>query len=259
MKIVARTWPLVILFVCCCLAIAVMQVAPFAGFPGGFQVPGIGRFYGPGGYMPPGGGPCSNIGIAYPSNPFYGWPVDFWAGDWNTVTSWFCDPRYFAGFTHYGIDLGRLSWSADPTHNIDGAPILCTTEKARVLQAAYCAPNAPCWNHGMGNFVQIEALLAVEVCETSLDENGLPVEVCEIIWEPSGWRATFMHLKTVDVAAGDECDYGQVIGTVDNSGNSTGPHLHYQINDPTGLAIDPAPSMANTYANILRDIYKGQR
>jgi murein DD-endopeptidase MepM/ murein hydrolase activator NlpD len=36
---------------------------------------------------------------------------------------------------------------------------------------------------------------------------------------------------------------GQALGKTDNTGNSTGPHLHYQINSPAAGAVDPAPTM----------------
>ena len=43
-----------------------------------------------------------------------------------------------------------------------------------------------------------------------------------------GTCALFLHLKTVAVAAGQVVPMGAFIGTVGSSGNSTGPHLHYQ-------------------------------
>lgn len=59
----------------------------------------------------------------------------------------------------------------------------------------------------------------------------------------TGWCVIYMHLQHVAVQVGDQVSPGQLIGWVDNTGASTGPHLHYQINDPAGVPVDPAPTM----------------
>jgi murein DD-endopeptidase MepM/ murein hydrolase activator NlpD len=47
------------------------------------------------------------------------------------------------------------------------------------------------------------------------------------------------HLKSIDVAVGDEIQFRQELGVVGSTGRSTGLHLHYevQIDD---VAYDPA-------------------
>jgi murein DD-endopeptidase MepM/ murein hydrolase activator NlpD len=253
-----KRWPLALLFplLCLCLvALALMQNAngDFPLLARGTPHPEYGT--GPGGGIPPGGGSCDNIGQENPKNPFGGWPAAFWPGNWNIISSWYCDPNYFKGYTHWGIDLARLDWSRDPTHAIDGAPALVTAERVIVRQAIGCPPANPCWNFGMGNFVQVEALEPHEECIPVPDKDP----VCEIIWVPSGWKATYMHLLDVSVQVSETLERWGVLGHIDNSGNSTGPHLHYQINDPDGKPIDPAPSMANSYTDELRTIWKEKR
>lgn len=44
-----------------------------------------------------------------------------------------------------------------------------------------------------------------------------------------GFTTVYGHLKTALVKVGDRVKMGQIIGTVGNSGNSTGPHLHYEV------------------------------
>jgi murein DD-endopeptidase MepM/ murein hydrolase activator NlpD len=45
----------------------------------------------------------------------------------------------------------------------------------------------------------------------------------------NGFSTTYGHLKELAVRIGDKVREGQVIGTVGVSGNSTGPHLHYEV------------------------------
>jgi murein DD-endopeptidase MepM/ murein hydrolase activator NlpD len=39
----------------------------------------------------------------------------------------------------------------------------------------------------------------------------------------------FGHLKEFQVKIGDRVQAGQILGTVGTSGNTTGPHLHYEV------------------------------
>jgi murein DD-endopeptidase MepM/ murein hydrolase activator NlpD len=49
---------------------------------------------------------------------------------------------------------------------------------------------------------------------------------------PGTW-ATYAHLQpgSIHVAVGDHITAGQLLGTLGNSGNSTAPHLHFQLSD----------------------------
>ncbi|MFF4276452.1 choice-of-anchor P family protein [Streptomyces sp. NPDC001536] len=48
------------------------------------------------------------------------------------------------------------------------------------------------------------------------------------ITHPDGWTTEYMHLATYEVADGAQVAQGTVIGTVGSTGNTTGPHLHYE-------------------------------
>jgi murein DD-endopeptidase MepM/ murein hydrolase activator NlpD len=48
----------------------------------------------------------------------------------------------------------------------------------------------------------------------------------------------YAHLDRVLVSEGEVVGKGQVIGTVGTTGNSTGPHLHFEIRD-FGRLINP--------------------
>lgn len=58
------------------------------------------------------------------------------------------------------------------------------------------------------------------------------------IQHAEGWSTIYGHLSRYLVDVGDQIKRGQIIGLSGNSGNSTGPHLHYEIrlND---VPIDP--------------------
>ena len=44
-----------------------------------------------------------------------------------------------------------------------------------------------------------------------------------------GYQSHYAHLNSYTVTVGDEVTRGQTIGSVGNSGRTTGPHLHYEV------------------------------
>jgi murein DD-endopeptidase MepM/ murein hydrolase activator NlpD len=42
-------------------------------------------------------------------------------------------------------------------------------------------------------------------------------------------RTRYAHLRTIKVKAGEKVEFEQKLGTLGNSGRSTGAHLHYEI------------------------------
>lgn len=52
------------------------------------------------------------------------------------------------------------------------------------------------------------------------------------------------HLSKITVEKGDTIHAGRdIIGLSGNTGNSTGPHLHFSIQTPSGEFIDPTPAV----------------
>lgn len=49
----------------------------------------------------------------------------------------------------------------------------------------------------------------------------------------------YAHLAAASVAEGDVVAAGAILGTTDNSGWSTGPHLHFEVRDSGGRRLDP--------------------
>jgi murein DD-endopeptidase MepM/ murein hydrolase activator NlpD len=58
-----------------------------------------------------------------------------------------------------------------------------------------------------------------------------------------GW-VIYAHLSKLDVKAGDVVKAGQKIGSSGNTGNSSGPHLHFEMRDnirwSAGKDLDPS-------------------
>ena len=68
-------------------------------------------------------------------------------------------------------------------------------------------------------------------------------------WDPSygnwveidhggGYRSRYAHLDIINVHEGQWVDQGDYIGTVGNTGNSSGAHLHFEI-IVNGQAVNP--------------------
>ena len=102
---------------------------------------------------------------------------------------------------HQGIDIGR---NLTPAQAIEGATIVAAAE-GKVLTVIA--------NHAsMGNMVAI-------------DHGG-------------GVITRYMHNKRNLVSVGQEIKKGEPLGMVGSTGNSTGPHLHFEVMI-NGTAVDP--------------------
>lgn len=57
--------------------------------------------------------------------------------------------------------------------------------------------------------------------------------------QDDGTTAIFGHVEQIFVHAGEKVNAGDKIGTVGSRGNSTGPHLHYEVQNSAGTPINP--------------------
>ncbi|MBR6523215.1 MAG: peptidoglycan DD-metalloendopeptidase family protein [Clostridia bacterium] len=80
------------------------------------------------------------------------------------------------------------------------------------------------------------------VITAEYQENGYGNII--IIDHQNGVHTWYAHLDSIGVAAGDVVEKGAVIGTLGNTGNSTGPHLHFEVRE-NGTPVDPGKYLEN--------------
>jgi len=88
-----------------------------------------------------------------------------------------------------------------------------------VVAAAPGTVEAAGWNGGYGNYVRIG--------HGRLGNGG------------SLLTTAYGHLQSISVSVGQRVMVGQVIGRVGSTGDSTGPHLHFEVRF-NGAAVNPA-------------------
>ena len=65
---------------------------------------------------------------------------------------------------------------------------------------------------------------------------------CVLVQHGQGYATLYAHLSSTLVQLGDAVTPGAAVGLSGSSGNSTGPHLHYEVWH-NGTALDPRPFM----------------
>jgi murein DD-endopeptidase MepM/ murein hydrolase activator NlpD len=80
-----------------------------------------------------------------------------------------------------------------------------------------------------------------------------------------GSVAWYGHLKNGSATTksiGEEVEEGEYLGIVGSSGNSTGPHLHFEVHDASGNVVDPFKGTCNQIESSLwqsqRDYYDSE-
>ena len=63
-----------------------------------------------------------------------------------------------------------------------------------------------------------------------------------VVAHSSGVRTFYAHLSEIDVAVGRSVSAGALLGLVGSTGESTGPHLHFEVR-VRGAAVDPRPAL----------------
>jgi murein DD-endopeptidase MepM/ murein hydrolase activator NlpD len=71
----------------------------------------------------------------------------------------------------------------------------------------------------------------------------------QVIQKVDGGWVIYAHLNALRVKPGATVKKGQIVGESGNTGNSTGPHLHFELRDKVrwtgGKALDPKEILAS--------------
>ncbi|MBA1335235.1 MAG: hypothetical protein HPY66_0857 [Firmicutes bacterium] len=70
-----------------------------------------------------------------------------------------------------------------------------------------------------------------------------------VINHGDGIKTVYGHLGEVNVVSGQEVAQGEIIGSVGNTGMSTGSHLHFEV-WKNGKAVDPAGEFGSTLKDM---------
>jgi murein DD-endopeptidase MepM/ murein hydrolase activator NlpD len=82
----------------------------------------------------------------------------------------------------------------------------------------------------------VKSAAAGYVAESGWSNVGYGYHI--IIDHGNGYQTMYAHLSKMSVKAGQTVTQGQLIGTVGSTGNSTGPHLHFEVR-LNGMAQNP--------------------
>lgn len=147
----------------------------------------------------------------------------------DALQDYMCGTRSYdtaAGYNHSGVDY--FLW-----------PFTWNTMDDETIQIVAAAPGTIVWKHD-GEFDR----------SCSLDGslwNAVYVEHAD------GSVAWYGHMKNGSVTSkpvGQTVATGEVLGLVGSSGNSTGPHLHFELQDQFGNVLDPYAGACNPVPSL---------
>ncbi len=128
-----------------------------------------------------------------------------------------------------GRNLDKLIWPVDPVivNSEFGQRVHPMTGRSRMHYGLDL--------DGYDGQVIVSAGPGVVVWAGWMGGHGKHIEVMH----PGGWVTRYSHLAHIMVRAGERLDIGDSIGFVGNTGQSTGPHLHFEV-WRDGEALDPS-------------------
>lgn len=101
------------------------------------------------------------------------------------------------------------------------------------------------WGIPTGTPIRASQSGTVSVAKKDTTGYGVHVEIAH----EGGYLTVYGHMKKFTVAVGDHVNAGDQIGLSDNTGNSTGPHLHFECR-LNKHPFNPAPWLVNTVEEL---------
>jgi len=131
-----------------------------------------------------------------------------------------------------GLTAGSLPWSLAPAYAQPVAdyemPFPCAQEWTGTTRSSHSpSVRAIDWNRvdDLGDPVVTSAPGVISRADAA-STRGYGRHV--VVDHGSGESTVYAHLQDVHVVTGQRVDQGALLGTVGSTGNSTGPHLHYE-------------------------------
>lgn len=166
------------------------------------------------------------------------------------------------------IDLSILHGQSPPakvamTQSLSGPPAFTTPVSGRITSGfgirMHPIDNVPHFHHG----IDIAAPKGTRVACT---DSGVVAFAgrrgaygnCIDIDHGGGWLTRYAHLDNITVQVGQEVQAANEIGTVGESGRTTGPHLHFELHRD-GRRIDPLPFVPLGTGPAVRLAVRGDR
>ncbi|MBD2743034.1 M23 family metallopeptidase [Coleofasciculus sp. FACHB-1120] len=97
----------------------------------------------------------------------------------------------------------------------------------------------------------IVAAASGTVIKAGRDDSGWGLGNVIEIQHPDGSHTVYGHNSRLLVSKGQQVTQGQVIAEMGSTGNSTGPHLHFEFHPDGRLAVDPATGLPSLVAGKI--------
>ena len=91
--------------------------------------------------------------------------------------------------------------------------------------------------------------------DRSTEPNGAPSNYVDLL-HPDGTHSYYFHLRkwSTLVAAGQHVFEGQALGLVGSSGNSSNPHVHFELVDSGGSTLEPYAGTCRAGASLWKGV-----
>ncbi|MCI6788199.1 MAG: M23 family metallopeptidase [Oscillospiraceae bacterium] len=147
-------------------------------------------------------------------------------------------PRYF---TDYGADSGELTQEmadqilAEATDNLASSALHTVVANSTGISCGY-SENHPGLDITADEGMSVRAFASGTVREAGYDEEKGNYIVLN---HSDSLESEYCHMQSLLFDVGQTVAAGQDIGYVGSTGNSTGPHLHFELRE-NGTPIDPS-------------------
>ena len=119
--------------------------------------------------------------------------------------------------------LGASALTPGPINNLDR---VATTGGSAIQKADYCGERCQHWHHR--RWVESHHWREYHHTYNRYGYNG-GYGSYVVITHDNGSQTLYAHMSKVAATVGEEVVQGQVIGYVGETGDATGPHVHFEI------------------------------